>query len=171
MIPSRAVAEPAEAVAEERLVCFFLGDQELGVSIAAVKETIELKPVTPVFLVPEWVAGVINLRGDVVAVLDLARLLHLPGRPVNAESRIVILRGRAPGKSVSAGLLVDRLTDVRDVDLQQLRQAPSTVSAEVAGFFKGITRVGEGTGAHPLLVLDLERIFESEPLKAFRRRA
>ncbi len=157
---------PSAAVAE-RLVCFFLDDQELGVAIGEVKETIEWKPLTPVFLVPDYIAGVINLRGDVVAVLDLARLLGMPSRPPSHESRIVILRGRSPSKPVSAGLAVDRLSEVRDLDGEALRPPPSTLAPEVAGYLRGVGRVED----RPLLVLDLGRILESEKLTAFRRRA
>ncbi|HUH04251.1 MAG TPA: chemotaxis protein CheW, partial [Kofleriaceae bacterium] len=58
-----------------KLVCFFLAGQEYAAPITEVKETMLLRPITRVFLTPPWLAGIINLRGDVVAVIDLARLL------------------------------------------------------------------------------------------------
>jgi purine-binding chemotaxis protein CheW len=151
----------------ERLVCFFLDEQEYGVAIGEVKETIELRPITRVFLVPSFVAGLINLRGDVVAVIDLAVFLGLRHRAPTHDARIIILRGRSPGRPVSAGLLVDRLSEVRDVDPRTLRPPPSTVPAHAANFMKGIARIDD----HPLMALELERVFESDQLKAFRRRA
>jgi purine-binding chemotaxis protein CheW len=151
------------------LVCFGIDDQELGVAIEEVKETIEVKPITRLFLVPDFVAGLINLRGDVVAVIDLARLLGLTARLPGADTRIVILRGRAAGKPAVAGLLVDRLTEVREVDRAALRPPPATVSPEAAAFVAGVARVGEGASARPLLVLDLAKMLDCEPLRAFRR--
>lgn len=153
----------------QELVCFGLDDQELGVAIEEVKETIELKPITRLFLVPEFVAGLINLRGDVVAVIDLARLLGLQPRMPSADSRIVILRSRAAGKPAVAGLLVDRLTEVRAIDRAALRPPPATVSPDAASFMAGVSRTGEGAQARPLLVLDLAKVLECEPLRAFRR--
>jgi purine-binding chemotaxis protein CheW len=148
-----------------RLVCFYLDDQELGVAITEVKETIEVRPITRVFLVPDFIAGLINLRGDVVAVIDLARLLGLPRRRATADARIVILRGRSPGKPVVAGLLVDRLSEVRDVEADALHAPPATLSTEAARFLLGVARAEN----HPLLVLDLEHVFDSDKLKTFRR--
>src|SRR5205085_1586047 len=61
--------------AGERQVCFHLAGQEFGLPIDEVKETIEPRPITRIFLVPDFIAGLINLRGDVLAVLDLGRVL------------------------------------------------------------------------------------------------
>lgn len=151
----------------EQLVCFFLDGEELGVPIAEVKETITVRPLARVFHVPDFIAGLINLRGEVVAVIDLGRLLGYPPRPPRPEARIVILRGRSAGRPVSAGLLVDRLSDVRDYFPEALRPPPATVAPEAAILFRGILRQGD----RPLAVLDLSRLFESERLQQYRRRA
>ncbi len=148
-------------------MCFFLDGDEYGVPIAEVKETIAVRPLTRVFLVPDFVAGLINLRGEVVAVLDLARLLGLGRRKPGPDARIVILRGRGGGRPASAGLLVDRLSDVRDVDPNALHAPPATVEAEAAALVRGVARADD----HPLIVLDLARVFEAERLAPFRRRA
>ena len=157
-----AVAEPEAA----RLVCFFVDDQELGVDIADVRETIEPRPVTRVFLVPDFVAGLMNLRGDVLAVIDLARLLGFRGTAPGA-ARVVIVRARIAGRLVSAGLLVDRLADVRDLAPGSLRPPPPTLPGSVGGLLRGVARAGD----HPLLVLDVERLLDHERLRPYRRRA
>src|SRR5262249_1637412 len=80
------------------LVSFDVRGQRLGCPIAQVKETIVVRPITRVFLTPAWVAGIINLRGDIVAVLDFAVLLGLGPTLPQPETRIVIVRRRAhPG--------------------------------------------------------------------------
>ena len=73
-----------------RLVSFQLGDQSLGAPVEQVKETIVLRPITRVFLVPPWLAGIINLRGDVVAVIDLSQFLGLPPARHASDTRILI---------------------------------------------------------------------------------
>src|SRR5215470_847825 len=110
------------------LVSFDVRGQRLGCPIAQVKETIVVRPITRVFLTPPWVAGIINLRGDIVAVLDLAVLLGLGPTLPQPETRIVIVRSGAGGPReaspsggrsplIVAGVLVDRLTEARTVDL------------------------------------------------------
>jgi chemotaxis signal transduction protein len=111
-----------------KLLCFHVAGQDFGVPIGAVKETIPERPLTRLFLVPPFVAGLINLRGEVVAVLDLSVLLDLErkaeGGRRKAPANIVILRAsllaggrdaRHAANRPAAGLFVDRLAGVRDV--------------------------------------------------------
>src|SRR5215813_8073601 len=145
------------------LVSFDVRGQRLGCPIAQVKETIVVRPITRVFLTPAWVAGIINLRGDIVAVLDLAVLLGLGPTLPQPETRIVIVRSGAH----TAGVLVDRLTEARTVDLDGLAAPPSTVDPDVAGLLAGVATLADGA---PLAVLDLGKLFESDRLRELSRR-
>ena len=151
----------------ERLVCFLLGDQELGLAIGDVKETIELRPVTRLFLVPDFVAGLCNMRGEVLAVLDLAKLLGLGHHVPRPESRIVVLRGRAPGRPVAAGLLVDAITDVRHLPPEGMHDLPPTLPADAAMFLRGLARIGD----RAVMVLSVDKVLDCQALKPFRRKA
>jgi purine-binding chemotaxis protein CheW len=146
-----------------KAICFWLSGQQLGVPIEHVKETIVLRPITHVFLTPRWIAGLINLRGDVVAVLDLAGLLGLPPTGFTDETRIVITR--SGGKT--AGLLVDRLAEARSYDRERLEPPPATLPVEAAELVAGVATLEDGV---PLVLLDLERLLHSERLKPFSRR-
>ena len=155
---------PASAAAlAPKAICFWLSGQQLGVPIEHVKETIVLRPITRLFLTPRWIAGLINLRGDVVAVLDLAGLLGLPASGFTDETRIVITR--CAGKT--AGLIVDRLAEARSYDRARLEPPPPTLSADAAEL---ITGVATQEGGVPLVLLDLERLLLSERLRPFSRR-
>jgi purine-binding chemotaxis protein CheW len=146
-----------------KAICFWLSGQELGVPIEQVKETIVLRPITHVFLTPPWVAGLINLRGDVVAVLDLAGLLGLPSTGFTDETRIVITRH--DGKT--AGLIVDRLAEARGYDPGRLEPPPPTLAPEAAELVAGVATQENGA---PLVLLDLAKLYHSERLKPFSRR-
>ncbi len=150
-----------------KLICFFLGDQELAAPVEHVKETIVLRPITRVFLVPPWLAGIINLRGDIVAVIDLAAFLGMPATVVGAATRIVITRVTTPAGTRTAGLLVDRLAEVRHLDTARFQEPPPTVTGEIATLSAGMTTVEHG---RPLMILDLVQLFDSERMKAFARR-
>lgn len=152
------------------LVSFDVRGQRLACPIAQVKETIVVRPITRVFLTPSWVAGIINLRGDIVPVLDLAVLLGLPPTLPQPETRIVIVRSGGdggPSPAKTAGLLVDRLAEGRTVDLDGLAAPPSTVDPDVAGLLAGVATLSDGA---PLAVLDLGKLFESERLRELSRR-
>ncbi len=157
MPPGEATSTAAAGAA--KLVCFFLHGQEYAADIAGVVETLAVRPITRVFLTPPWLAGIMNLRGDVVAVLDLARLLGMPPTIITDDSRIVLTRheGRR------AGLLVDGLAELRSLDLGQLEPPPVTLSGEVANLLRGVVTV---PGGEVVRLLDLPALFESDKLRA-----
>jgi len=165
-----------------KLLCFHVAGQDFGVPIGAVKETIPERPLTRLFLVPPFVAGLINLRGEVVAVLDLATLLGLDrsvegGR--RAPKNIVILRAsllpgvrdaRHAANRPAAGLFVDGLDGVRDVADAEVRPPPATLAAEPAAYLDGVAAAASDDGPpRPLLVLSAERVLGSPHLTPYRR--
>ncbi|HEX8952353.1 MAG TPA: chemotaxis protein CheW [Polyangia bacterium] len=165
-----------------KLLCFHVAGQDFGVPIGAVKETIGERPLTRLFLVPPFVAGLINLRGEVVAVLDLATLLGLDrtvGSGRRAPKSIVILRAsllagvrdpRHAANRPAAGLFVDGLDGVRDVADDEVRPPPATLAAEPAGYLDGVAAAAHDDGPpRPLLVLAPERVLGSPHLTPYRR--
>ena len=168
-----------------KLLCFHVAGQDFGVSIAAVKETIPERPLTRLFLVPPFVAGLINLRGEVVAVLDLCALLQLDrgagddGARRRAARNIIILRAsllggvrdpRHAAERPAAGLVVDGLDGVRDVADAEVRPPPATLAAEPAGYLDGVAAAPNEDGPpRPLLVLSAERVLGSPHLTPYRR--
>lgn len=149
-----------------KYVCFCLGTQQLGAPIEHVKETIVTRPITKVFLTPRWISGIINLRGDVVAVLDLSAFLGMAPTQTTSDTRIVIARAGEPPKT--AGLLVDRLAEVRWVTEDRVQAAPPTIAAEAAELIEGVATLD---GGEPMLLLDLPKVFSSERLRQFERKA
>lgn len=166
----------------EKVVCFAVSGQVVGAPIAAVRETVGPRPLTRAFLVPEIVAGLVNLRGDVVAVLDLAALLGIGGagraRPRTADGEIgpfVILRSREPGRSTRAacGLLVDALLGTRELTPQAIAPVPKTLGADAAAHLAGVAAIRDGDrdgedATRPLLLLDPARVIDSERLRPLR---
>jgi purine-binding chemotaxis protein CheW len=143
-----------------KLVCFRLHGQEFAADIAQVKETMVVKPITRVFLTPPWLAGIMNLRGDIVAVLDLAQLIGLPPIEITDDSRIIICQHQVK----VAGVVVDELAELRILDPAVIEPPPATVAA--GGLLVGVATVEDGA---PLRVLHLGNLFESETLRALSR--
>jgi purine-binding chemotaxis protein CheW len=144
-----------------RLVCFELRQQELALPIDTVRETLALRPITRVFLTPPWLAGIFSLRGEIVPAIDLAVLLGLPPTVLADDSHIVVVER---GDQV-AGVLVDRMRELRSIDEATIEPPPANLPREVAGLLAGLVAVPDGT----VRVLELEALFSSERIGALAR--
>lgn len=145
-----------------RLVCFELRGQELALPIDDVRETLPVLPITRVVLTPPALAGVFSLRGDIVPAIDLGVLLGFPRTEIGDDSRIVVL-----DEDVStAGIVVDRLRDLRTLENTALEPAPPSLAAEVSELLLGIAATPTGT----VRVLDAKAIIAAEPLRALAKR-
>ena len=140
-----------------RLVCFELRGQELALPISAVRETLPLQPITPVFLTPPCLAGVFSLRGDIVPAIDLGVLLGFPPTEPGHDARIVVIEH----DHRTAGIVVDRLRDLRVLE-SDLEPAPANLAAGVGSMLLGVAATPSGT----VRVLDAGAIFAAEPLRA-----
>ena len=131
--------------------CTFLLDGHLfGVDVASVQEVLKQQDLTPVPLASAEVAGLINLRGQIVTTLELRTRLGLPERPAGSDSVSVVVRA-ADGGPVS--LVVDRIGDVLQVDGASLEPPPDTVPAAVRELVRGICKLEDRL----MLLLDTER--------------
>lgn len=143
----------------QRYVCFYLGGREHAAPIDEVRETVGLKPITPVFHTPKVVAGVANLRGEVLAVLDPGLLLGLAPSRRDATTRIVVLQHG----DKAAGLLVDGLGSIRDIDDDVVEPVPATVEPHIARLFRGMVSLPE----RALGLLEPRALLEAPPLLPF----
>jgi purine-binding chemotaxis protein CheW len=144
-----------------RLVCFELRNQELAFPIADVRETLTLRPISKVFLAPPWLAGIFSLRGEIVPAIDLGILFGMPRTVPGDDSRIVVVE-RGPR---IAGVLVDRLRELRGLDGGAVEPPPPHLPAAIAGVLVGVVATPTGT----VRVLDLDALFGSERIGALAR--
>lgn len=132
------------------LISFRIGDQELCVDIMTVREIRGWTPATPLPRSPAYMRGVINLRGAVLPIVDLAVRLGYP--PAEPTARHVIMVVRIGRKTV--GLLVDAVSDIVAITEDRLQPTPDVACEEVRGYVKGLFAM-EG---RMIGLLSLERI-------------
>jgi purine-binding chemotaxis protein CheW len=119
---------------ELQLATFHLGDLRLGVDLLEIQEINRQRDLTLVPHTSRHVRGVINLRGEVVTVLDLRSILGLGEIELSRETRNIVLHsGDEP-----VGLLVDRLSDVVTVSVAELQPPPANISGMEARFMLGV---------------------------------
>lgn len=135
-------AKREDAVA--RWVCFGLGAQDYGLPITQVHEVLRPAPIEPVPGAPDVVPGVMNLRGQVVTVIDLRRYLRLPAPAPSAEARIVVVVH--DGETI--GLLVDRIGQVSKIAADAIKPLPDLHRDGDPFRFVGVV-----AGEHGLLTL------------------
>ncbi|MBK8251326.1 MAG: purine-binding chemotaxis protein CheW [Polyangiaceae bacterium] len=161
----RAVMETpsaAESSEPQRLVCFRLREQEIGIPIAFVRETIRMRPITRVFLTPPWVIGIFSLRGEIVPAIDPASWLGLQRSVVRDESRLIVLRHATK----TLALLADQLADLRTLDPATITPPPPTLSAEQASVLSGVAVTPTGT----VRIFNPDALFSSERLRTLEQR-
>ena len=126
-----------------------------------VEEVAECGPVTPVPLMPSFVLGIINVRGCVVPIIDLAARLKLPSRPRGKRASLVIVEALFESHSYRIGLLVDAVETLLDVHTDDIATAPSFGSAIRRDFIIGILQ-GDSANA---IALDLQRLVALDELQ------
>lgn len=142
---------------EHHLVTFALGES-YGVPIRQVQEIVRVGNVTMVPNAPDYMEGVINLRGKVLPVLNLRKRLKLPEQPITSDSRIIITE---IGDKV-VGLLVDAVTQVVKVPGDLCEDAPEEVLEVDTDYLTGVCKLGERL----VIMLDLERLLRRDKLDA-----
>jgi purine-binding chemotaxis protein CheW len=137
--PTRAEAGHAPA----QFLTFMLGNEVLGMDIRTVREIIQCGPMATVPLMPDFLRGVINLRGAVVPVIDLNARFGRPAAKVGKKSCIVIFDAIRSGERTELGLLVDAVCEVIKIAPDQIEPPPEFGATIRRDFICGIGKVGQ----------------------------
>lgn len=153
-----------EDAAQLQLLRFALGDERYALRIEAVREILEVAKTTPLPLMPAFVRGLMNLRGGVVPVIDLGARLGLPPACIGRRSCVVVVDAPCgeDGGLQRLGLLVDAVSEVFDVALDEVEPVPRLGSRIDPSFLRSMVRVrGQATPELNLeTVLDLQVLSE-----------
>jgi len=134
---------------------FLIQDTLFGIDTMKVQEVIRIGDVTPVHHAPEYIVGIINLRGRIVTILDLGRKLELFKLEIKPDSRIIIVEWQ--GEYV--GFLVDGVSDVVDVERDKLGPPPSNVKGAQGRFFDGVY---QSEGRRLISILNIESVLSEK---------
>jgi len=137
----------AETAEKMQLVCFNLADEEYAVDITHVQEVIRVQKITPVPQMPDFALGVINIRGSIVSVFDLRRLFGLPERPLDDQSKLLVLRAGNDAFSI----VVDRILENVKLEDSNIDAAPEVKLRVDRSWIKGLGELG----SRMIIILDL----------------
>lgn len=155
--------ENNDEVTQSLVATFIVDDRHYGLTTSRVREVVRIGEITPVHHSPEFILGIMNLRGRIVTVVDLGRKLGLNNQALTGHSRIFI----AEWQQEHVGLLVDRVGEVVPFDAAELRPVPENMPAAQAGMLHGVFHSGK------LLIglLNLDLILDDAPGKEDRQKA
>lgn len=157
-----STATTPEKKADDRggkYLTFALGNEEYGLRILKVREIIGFMEITAVPRTPPHVRGVINLRGQVISVVDLRSKFGMPPRERTEETCIIVVETHAADRKVSIGLIVDRVSEVLNIADENIEDAPSFGDGSAdAEFILGMGKIGPAVK----ILLDIDRVLDGD---------
>ena len=151
---SNAAVESSAGDLVIQLVTFRLKDETYGINVMQVQEVLRVTEIAPVPGAPTYVLGIINLRGNVVTVIDTRSRFGLPTGEVDDASRIVIIES----EEQVVGILVDSVAEVVELRQSEIDSAPSIGNDESSRYIQGVASREEGL----LIVVDLNKLLTEE---------
>jgi len=133
-----------------QLVTFTLGNEEYAVNILNVQEINRITEITQVPNSPDYVEGVINLRGKVIPVINLRKKFHFEDRPTDDTSRIIIMEIQG----ITNGLIVDSVSEVLRIPADSVESAPPMSAELQSQFIKGIAKLENRL----IILIDLDNL-------------
>ena len=144
--------EKEKTVAESiEVVEFLLAYETYGIESSYVREICSLKELTPVPCTPPFVLGIINVRGQIVSVIDMKKFFDLPERGLTDLNKVIIVHG----EKMEFGILADSILGVRKISREEIHPPLATLTGVGAEYLTGVTK-------EPLVVLDMARILSSK---------
>jgi purine-binding chemotaxis protein CheW len=141
---------------------FQVAGEEYAVGILRVKEILEYEVVTRVPMTPPSIRGVINLRGSVVPVVDLAVKLGMPGSAVTKRTCIVIVEVKLADEAAVIGVIADSVSQVLDLPASEIQPPPSFGTRVHVDYLVGMGRADKKF----VLILDIDRVLSEDELTA-----
>lgn len=148
------------AANDQKLLTFSLGKEEYGVSILKVKELIGMMDITPVPRTPEFIKGVINLRGKIIPVMDLRTKFGMDAQQYDERTCIIVVEINIKGNQKLLGVVVDAVSEVVTVSDEQIEPPPEYGKACEHNSILGIGKIKDRV----VIILDIDEIFICDDL-------
>lgn len=162
--PEPQTGQSEESLADKagQYLTFALGKEEFGLEILKVQEIIGMMPVTRVPQTPDFIRGVINLRGKVIPVMELRTRFALERKEDTERTCIIVVEVTWKESKVTVGLLVDEVREVTEITKDQIEPTPSMGTAVDESFIMGMGKVNDKV----VMLLDVDRILEGSNLSS-----
>lgn len=141
-----------------KFLTFALGKEEYGLEILKVREIIGVMDITALPKAPHYVKGVINLRGQVISVVDLRAKFGLETAKRTDQTCIIVVEITAGRGKISTGIIVDHVSEVQDIAEESIEDAPHMGEETDQAFILGMGKIGQSVK----ILLDIDRVLGSD---------
>jgi len=145
---------------EGKYLTFALGPEEYGLEILKVREIIGYMEITAIPQTPHHVKGVINLRGQVIPVIDLRAKFGMDTAEVTEETCVIVVEANQGKRKFSTGVIVDYVQEVLDIAHKDIENAPQFGSSVDTEFILGMGKIGDSVK----ILLDIDKVLVGEDL-------
>jgi purine-binding chemotaxis protein CheW len=152
--------QDATGAATGKYLTFALGPEEFGIEILKVREIVGYMPITAVPQTPFYVKGIVNLRGQIIPVVDLRAKFAMDSAPTTSETCIIVVQTTQAHGTRHTGIVVDRVRDVLDIPEQNIEEPPEFGSSVDTSFLRGIGRIDDRVK----ILLDIDRVLGATDL-------
>ena len=139
---------------------FELGQEQFGIDVKSIKEILELIPITRIPRTPDYMKGVINVRGSVVPVIDLRLKFGLPEKEQTVDTCIVVIEINTEGGDVLIGALVDGVQEVLELSADSIEPVPRAGTNADTASLEGIGKRNDEF----IMILNVHRVFSDADL-------
>ena len=164
-IETRETMAEQPAVREGKYLTFSLADEEYGIGILKVREIIGMMVITPVPQTPAFVRGVINLRGQVIPVMDLRLKFDLPEIEYTERTSIIVVEVASRKGKIQIGIVVDSVSEVVNIKIEDIEDTPTFGAAVDTAYILGMAKMEDGVK----ILLDIDRVLTLEELSVLEK--
>ena len=158
--PGDASGETSSAAREGKYLTFTLAEEDYGIGILKIKEIIGMMDVTPVPQTPEFVKGVINLRGKVIPVVDLRLRFGMEAIDYTERTCIIVVEMTGQAGTVQIGIVVDSVSEVLNIKGEEIEDTPTFGTKLNTDYILGMAKMEGGVK----ILLDIDRVLSSEDI-------
>jgi purine-binding chemotaxis protein CheW len=157
----------ATTIQTGKYLTFSLEDEEYGVGILKIKEIIGMMPITSVPRTPEFVKGVINLRGKVIPVVDLRLKFSMESIPYNERTCIIVVEIDSEAGTVLIGIVVDAVSEVLNIKEEDIEETPTFGTKLETDNILGMAKMEGGVK----ILLDIDRVLSQDEISKLKKKA
>ena len=143
-----------------KYLTFILENEEYGIALLKVKEIIGMMPITTVPQTPQYVKGVINLRGKVIPVSDLRLRFEMPAAKYTERTCIIVVEIQGEAATIQIGIVVDSVSEVMNIKAEEVAEAPSFGTKVETDYILGMANMD----GQVKILLDIDRVLTEDAM-------